>query len=483
MTLHVVKQLILRSGCSFAKTCTKKIFLYSNHHRILKRNYHYFCNNSSPLKFKAATRLSRQYKKNHHGTHANYRTLTVVWLAFMPICGYGYEMMMEEENVDDSSEEELNFIQYSGKKKKASNNNMEPHKSGLQQLASLSNNDENNNQNSKRWKHCSAISCYLTIGHRQHMEDEYYISKDGTFFAVYDGHGGDQVSKYLSDHFYSIYKKFIDGQSSFLGLSSFGKDYKDALIKTFQQIQNEVFKRNELDHVGSTCVGVLLTDGSICSFNVGDSRAVLCRNGKAIDLTVDHKPNDPTEAMRIKALGGFIYWDGYRDENGKPIPGHGCYRVNGNLAMSRAIGDKCEAPCVTGIPDIQEFERKYTQDKFIIIASDGLWDVMSSQEAVDFVLKNMVSIGPLQLNSSSSTKFHNTSNRNSNNRFLNNKWTSSFHDILSDNDENRTTIMENSNTIRTSLQHRRELMSQYLVGEALSRKTTDNTTAIVIWLQ
>ena len=73
------------------------------------------------------------------------------------------------------------------------------------------------------------------------MEDEYHISKDGTFFAVYDGHGGDQVSKYLSNRFYSIYKDIINGQSSFLGLSSFGKDYKDALIKTFEQIQNEIF--------------------------------------------------------------------------------------------------------------------------------------------------------------------------------------------------------------------------------------------------
>ena len=107
------------------------------------------------------------------------------------------------------------------------------------------------------------------------MEDEYYISNDGTFFAVYDGHGGGQVSKYLADRFYSVYKNLIDGQRAFLGLASFGKDYRDALLKTFDQIQNEIVSDNSLDHVGSTCVGVILNDSSIWSFNVGDSRAVL----------------------------------------------------------------------------------------------------------------------------------------------------------------------------------------------------------------
>ena len=69
--------------------------------------------------------------------------------------------------------------------------------------------------------------------------------------------------------------------------------------------------------------------------------------------------------------------------------------MNGNLAMSRAMGDNAESPYVNSNPDVTK--GKFTEDKFIIIASDGLWDVMSSQEAVDFVMRNMISIGPLQL--------------------------------------------------------------------------------------
>ena len=388
----------------------------------------------------------------------------------------------EENNIQD---DDLNFIQYSGSEKNNDNTKNliknKRRKSGLQKISKFDNNESNDGTNRRSWKECSDASCYLTIGPRKHMEDEYHISKDGTFFAIYDGHGGDQVSKYLKDQFYNIYKKIIDGQQPFLGLTSFGKDYKDALLKTFQEIQKEIFNENDLDHVGSTCVGVLLTGSSIWSFNVGDSRAVLCRDGKAIDLTLDHKPNDAKEKQRILQLGGYVSWDGYLDEHGRPVPGHGCYRVNGNLAMSRAVGDKYETPYVHGIPDIKEFERKYTQDKFIIIASDGLWDVMTSQEAVDFVRRNTVKIGPLQLNRSRNNK-----SGDAKSKFMNGTWTTSINALLSeknDSDASKKNGNNGSPKSRISIKRRREIMSQLLVEEAMNRKTQDNTTVIVVWLQ
>ncbi len=112
--------------------------------------------------------------------------------------------------------------------------------------------------------------------------------------------------------------------------------------------------------------------------NAGDSRAVLCRaGGVAEDMSVDHKPTMEGEKARILAAGGFVA-DG---------------RVKGSLALSRAIGDMefkqtpglgPEAQMVTAVPDVR-CEPLRKGDEFLILACDGIWDVMSSQAAVTFV--------------------------------------------------------------------------------------------------
>jgi serine/threonine protein phosphatase PrpC len=167
----------------------------------------------------------------------------------------------------------------------------------------------------------------------------------------------------------------------------------------------------------------------LISANVGDSRAVLSHSGKAVDLTRDHKPNDPKERQRIEKLGGKVVWCGpVHPKTGKPIrriigtsSGRGAnananrrarisqsesasnnsntnkigknrgtgttthslsarrrsftgiYRINGNLALSRAIGDRSEKPLVSSEVDIQQIELDCKRDEFIILASDGLW--------------------------------------------------------------------------------------------------------------
>jgi serine/threonine protein phosphatase PrpC len=88
------------------------------------------------------------------------------------------------------------------------------------------------------------------------------------------------------------------------------------------------------------------------AINVGDSRAVLSRNGSAITLTLDHKPDDASEKARVEATGGKVVWCGGVDSLEKPLPNGGIYRVNGNLALSRAIGDRSERPAVTSMPDV-----------------------------------------------------------------------------------------------------------------------------------
>ncbi|KAK8076308.1 hypothetical protein PG994_003580 [Apiospora phragmitis] len=103
--------------------------------------------------------------------------------------------------------------------------------------------------------------------------------------------------------------------------------------------------------------------------NVGDARIILCRNGKALRLSYDHKGSDENEGKRIANAGGLILNN----------------RVNGVLAVTRALGDTYMKDLVTGHPYTTETVIHAEMDEFVIIACDGLWDVCSDQEAVDLV--------------------------------------------------------------------------------------------------
>ena len=111
--------------------------------------------------------------------------------------------------------------------------------------------------------------------------------------------------------------------------------------------------------------------------NAGDSRCVLCRGKETISLTTDHKPTDPEEESRIRAAGGYIA-EG---------------RINGSLNLSRAIGDMdykqskdkpAEEQIVTANPEIREIALT-KDDRFMILACDGIWDILTNEEAVAFV--------------------------------------------------------------------------------------------------
>ncbi|KAH7132540.1 protein phosphatase-like protein 2C [Dendryphion nanum] len=103
--------------------------------------------------------------------------------------------------------------------------------------------------------------------------------------------------------------------------------------------------------------------------NVGDARIVLCRNGRALRLSYDHKGSDENEGRRVASAGGLILNN----------------RVNGVLAVTRALGDAYMKELVTGHPYTTETVIQADQDEFLILACDGLWDVCSDQEAVDLV--------------------------------------------------------------------------------------------------
>jgi serine/threonine protein phosphatase PrpC len=133
--------------------------------------------------------------------------------------------------------------------------------------------------------------------------------------------------------------------------------------------------------MGCTAVSVLIHNDKVTVANTGDSRCVMSRRGEAVPLTLDHKPIIYEEAQRIIRAGGFV-----RDN-----------RVNGALNVSRTLGDldfkrNVELPhteqMVVATPDITDLELR-EGNEFLIIACDGIWDVMSNQEAVDFARKRI----------------------------------------------------------------------------------------------
>ncbi|CAG5128712.1 unnamed protein product, partial [Candidula unifasciata] len=131
---------------------------------------------------------------------------------------------------------------------------------------------------------------------------------------------------------------------------------------------------------GCTACVVLMQENKLIVANAGDSRCVLSRAGKAVELSFDHKPEDDSEKERIENAGGKVTADG---------------RVNGGLNLSRAIGDHvykrnkdlpAEEQMITALPDVETADL-CSDDQFIVIACDGIWNYMSSQEVVDYVLE------------------------------------------------------------------------------------------------
>lgn len=106
--------------------------------------------------------------------------------------------------------------------------------------------------------------------------------------------------------------------------------------------------------------------------NTGDCRCIICRDNFALPLTKDHKPHWPEENRRIIKTGGKIVFDGFD------------FRIK-DLSVSRAFGDTDATPFVSHRPDIFRYKIEKS-DKFIVLACDGLWDVLSNDEVVNFIL-------------------------------------------------------------------------------------------------
>lgn len=215
-------------------------------------------------------------------------------------------------------------------------------------------------------KFCYGYSSFK--GKRSSMEDFYEtrISEiDGqmvAFFGVFDGHGGSRTAEYLKNNLF----KNLSNHPDFI------KDTKSAIVESFRQTDADYLdeEKSQQKDAGSTASTAVLLGDRLLVANVGDSRVVASRAGSAIPLSIDHKPDRSDERERIEQAGGFIIWAG-------------TWRVGGVLAVSRAFGDKLLKPYVVADPEIQEEEIDGVD--FIIIASDGLWNVISNKDAVAIV--------------------------------------------------------------------------------------------------
>ncbi|CAB0036730.1 unnamed protein product [Trichogramma brassicae] len=130
---------------------------------------------------------------------------------------------------------------------------------------------------------------------------------------------------------------------------------------------------------GCTAVVAVLKGDELYVANAGDSRCVLCREGQAVELSFDHKPEDAPEMERITKAGGNVTADG---------------RVNGGLNLSRALGDHsykkniclpAQEQMISALPDIQTITIDRKKDEFLVLACDGIWNFMSSQNVVSFI--------------------------------------------------------------------------------------------------
>mmetsp|Transcript_20162 Transcript_20162/g.45819 ORF Transcript_20162/g.45819 Transcript_20162/m.45819 type:complete len:370 (-) Transcript_20162:184-1293(-) len=224
-------------------------------------------------------------------------------------------------------------------------------------------------------------------GWRDSMEDAHFAAanlggrREGVAaFGVLDGHGGAAVAELCG---WRLPMELSEGPPT---------DDRTALVDAFEGVDELLFEEEapglaheDVQLCGCTAIVCLVRPQTLVVASAGDCRAVLCRKGEAVPLSEDHKPGLPAERERIECAGGFV-----EEQQVGPITLH---RVNGGLSCSRAIGDlayKSNArklpsqQMVCSTPEVREVARE-VGDEFLILACDGVWDVISSQDAVDFV--------------------------------------------------------------------------------------------------
>uniref|UniRef100_A0AC34Q9G0 Uncharacterized protein n=1 Tax=Panagrolaimus sp. JU765 TaxID=591449 RepID=A0AC34Q9G0_9BILA len=230
------------------------------------------------------------------------------------------------------------------------------------------------------------FSFFANQGKRNYMEDRMHYIHDVrshlSIFSIFDGHGGNFVSNFLEEHFSKNMRKRLlywvpSRKSSIVEEVDAFHAIKQAIVTEVHKIDDEIRRlhQHRTSTTGSTLISAILEQNRFLTVvNVGDSRAIACDfSGKAVVLSRDHKPSDALERRRIESAGGFI-------EN------FGVDRVQGVLAVSRAFGDNSLKldNLITAHPDIVRIDLVERPLRYLLVASDGFFDVFGNQEAIDF---------------------------------------------------------------------------------------------------
>lgn len=219
-----------------------------------------------------------------------------------------------------------------------------------------------------------AVGVCSQQGKRPYQEDQYAIKQfvhnlapaksasETHMFGLFDGHAGGRCSTHLSNNL----------ASALVEEESFVSNLPLALKKCFYTANEQFLKIAEKNkwHDGSTGNVAVIRDGKLTVANVGDCRALLISNGRPLQMSNDHKPTNPEEQKRIASLGGAVVYC------------MGVARVNKVLAVSRAFGNRTLRQVIR--PDAELMQRELvTGDDFLVMASDGLWDVLRNKDVCD----------------------------------------------------------------------------------------------------
>ena len=200
--------------------------------------------------------------------------------------------------------------------------------------------------------------------YRDYMEDKgksilnFNSSENNSLICLFDGHGGQEVSKFLQENFAKFWLEILP-----LNQDNFENKIKNVFLNIDQKL-----KENHFYQVGSTaCVSYITIENSkkiLYCANVGDTRCVLIKGNKGIRLTYDDRASDPKEHERIVSHGGIVFGG----------------RVYGQLMLSRAFGDwELKTYGVICEPHIVRYEIE-DEDSYLVIATDGVFDVMEDED-------------------------------------------------------------------------------------------------------
>ncbi|XP_062110434.1 uncharacterized protein LOC133822198 [Humulus lupulus] len=218
------------------------------------------------------------------------------------------------------------------------------------------------------------VGVFSRKGKKKFMEDTHKIASflqenaSKRFFGVYDGHGGKKAAEFVAEHLHNNVLEMMKN------CAEKEEGVKAGYLKTDQD-----FLKQDMCS-GACCVTAVIEEGNeVIVSNVGDCRAVLCRGGAAEALTKDHRAELEEERNRIEAKGGYVEIH------------RGAWRVHGILTVSRSIGDAHLKEWVLAEPETKILQ--LTPDmEFLVLASDGLWEQVRNQEAVDTVKRMLCSV-------------------------------------------------------------------------------------------